>query len=62
MGSYRLTVCDHYLSPPICGYDVTYSDFKGSDVKQVPIIRIFGTAADDGLYAGIASLLKFDIQ
>ncbi|XP_013200299.2 DNA polymerase zeta catalytic subunit [Amyelois transitella] len=44
--SVRITVCDHYLSKPIPGLDVIYSDFRGSDIKQVPILRVFGPTPD----------------
>lgn len=33
--SVRIVVCDHYLTKPIPGIDVTYSEFRGSDIKQV---------------------------
>lgn len=33
--SVRIVVCDHYLTKPIPGIDVIYSDFRGSDIKQV---------------------------
>ncbi|KAL4711723.1 hypothetical protein ACJJTC_003490 [Scirpophaga incertulas] len=44
--SVRIVVCDHYLTKPVPGLDVIYSDFRGSDIKQVPVLRIFGPAAD----------------
>ncbi|XP_063376973.1 DNA polymerase zeta catalytic subunit [Cydia fagiglandana] len=44
--SVRIVVCDHYLTKPIPGIDVIYSDFRGSDIKQVPVLRIFGPASD----------------
>lgn len=31
------------MSAPISGLDVTYSDFRKSCVKHVPVIRVFGT-------------------
>ncbi|XP_048007668.1 DNA polymerase zeta catalytic subunit isoform X2 [Leguminivora glycinivorella] len=44
--SVRIVVCDHYLTKPIPGIDVIYSDFRGSDIKQVPVLRIFGPTPD----------------
>ncbi|CAB3236740.1 unnamed protein product [Arctia plantaginis] len=44
--SVRLVVCDHYLTKPTPGIDVIYSDFRGADVKQVPVLRIFGPTPD----------------
>ncbi|XP_023941797.2 DNA polymerase zeta catalytic subunit [Bicyclus anynana] len=44
--SVRLVVCDHYLAKPLPGVDVIYSEFRGSDIKQVPVLRIFGPTPD----------------
>ncbi|XP_050343586.1 DNA polymerase zeta catalytic subunit [Nymphalis io] len=44
--SVRVVVCDHYLTRPLPGLDVIYSDFRGSDIKQVPILRIFGSTSE----------------
>ncbi|XP_047022064.1 DNA polymerase zeta catalytic subunit isoform X1 [Helicoverpa zea] len=44
--SVRIVVCDHYLTKPTPGIDVIYSDFRGSDIKQVPVLRIFGPTPD----------------
>ncbi|XP_065331760.1 DNA polymerase zeta catalytic subunit isoform X2 [Cloeon dipterum] len=41
--SIRLTVCDFYLAPPKIGLDPTFSEFRGSAVTQVPVLRIFGS-------------------
>lgn len=43
MFSVRLVLADHYMSPPIPDLDVGYSEFRGTEVKQVPVIRIFGS-------------------
>ncbi|XP_045535006.1 DNA polymerase zeta catalytic subunit [Papilio machaon] len=40
--SIRIVVCDYYLTKPVPGVDVIYSEFRGSDIKQVPVLRIFG--------------------
>ncbi|KAK3931836.1 DNA polymerase zeta catalytic subunit [Frankliniella fusca] len=39
----RIVTVDHYICPPIEGLDITYSEFRKSSIKQVPVIRIFGT-------------------
>lgn len=43
MFSVRLVLADHYMSPPIPELDVVYSEFRGAEVKQVPVIRVFGS-------------------
>ncbi|XP_071115137.1 uncharacterized protein [Haliotis cracherodii] len=42
MFSVRIVTTDHYLAPPIPGLDVTHSQFRGCDVRRVPVLRIFG--------------------
>ncbi|KAK6169216.1 hypothetical protein SNE40_020308 [Patella caerulea] len=42
MFSVRIVTTDHYLATPIPGLDVTRSDFRGTEVKKVPVLRIFG--------------------
>ncbi|XP_072939379.1 DNA polymerase zeta catalytic subunit [Epargyreus clarus] len=44
--SVRIVVCDHYLTRPVPGIDVIYSEFRGSNIKQVPVLRIFGSTPD----------------
>lgn len=43
--SMRLFAINYYLSKPEPGLDQTYSDFRIFEVKQVPILRIFGTTS-----------------
>jgi DNA polymerase zeta len=43
MFTVRLVLADHYMSPPIPELDVGYSEFRGAEVKQVPVIRVFGS-------------------
>lgn len=40
--SIKIVSVDHYNSFPIQHLDVNRSEFRGSVVKQVPIVRIFG--------------------
>jgi len=42
MFSQRIVDIDYYFVRPIRDMDVIYSDFRKSEVKQVPVIRIFG--------------------
>uniref|UniRef100_A0A1A7XY61 DNA polymerase zeta catalytic subunit n=2 Tax=Iconisemion striatum TaxID=60296 RepID=A0A1A7XY61_9TELE len=38
----RIVTADYYLSAPVKGLDVCYSEFRESDVRKVPVVRIFG--------------------
>ncbi|CAL8312592.1 unnamed protein product [Lota lota] len=42
MFSIRIVCADYYLSSPVRDLDVCYSQFRASDVKKVPVVRIFG--------------------
>lgn len=33
------------MSPPKPGLDLTYSQFRGNQIKSVPVIRIFGSTS-----------------
>uniref|UniRef100_A0A673FT76 DNA polymerase zeta catalytic subunit n=1 Tax=Sinocyclocheilus rhinocerous TaxID=307959 RepID=A0A673FT76_9TELE len=50
MFSVRIVTADYYLSSPIRELDVCYSEFRESDVKKVPVVRIFG-ATPAGMHA-----------
>ncbi|KAL5783696.1 hypothetical protein ACOSP7_008725 [Xanthoceras sorbifolium] len=41
--SVRIVSIDHYMAPPIPGYDFCYSSFQGDKVHEVPIIRVYGS-------------------
>ncbi|OAD62176.1 DNA polymerase zeta catalytic subunit, partial [Eufriesea mexicana] len=43
MFSINLVTLDSYQSIPIPELDVTFSNFRGNEIKQVPVIRIFGS-------------------
>ncbi|KYN29250.1 DNA polymerase zeta catalytic subunit [Trachymyrmex cornetzi] len=45
MLSITLVNIDSYQSSPIPELDVTFSEFRGSEVKKVPVIRAFGSTA-----------------
>uniref|UniRef100_A0AAX7TQM8 DNA polymerase zeta catalytic subunit n=1 Tax=Astatotilapia calliptera TaxID=8154 RepID=A0AAX7TQM8_ASTCA len=42
MFAVRIVTADYYLTSPIKDLDVCYSEFRESDVKKVPVVRIFG--------------------
>lgn len=41
--SVRIVSIDHYMAPPIPGYDIGYSSFQGGKVNEVPVIRVYGS-------------------
>lgn len=43
MFSVRIVCADYYMASPLAGLDVCYSEFRESDVKRVPVVRIFGS-------------------
>ncbi|TGZ37682.1 DNA polymerase zeta catalytic subunit [Temnothorax longispinosus] len=45
MFSITLVNIDSYQTSPVPELDVTFSEFRGSEVKKVPIIRAFGSTA-----------------
>ncbi|XP_071334532.1 DNA polymerase zeta catalytic subunit isoform X2 [Trachinotus anak] len=42
MFAVRIVTADYYLARPIKDLDACYSEFRESDVKKVPVVRIFG--------------------
>lgn len=42
----RIVSVDHYMSKPDPQFDTCYSEFRGAEVKQVPVIRLFGSNAE----------------
>uniref|UniRef100_A0A182NQU4 Uncharacterized protein n=1 Tax=Anopheles dirus TaxID=7168 RepID=A0A182NQU4_9DIPT len=44
--SIRIVSVDYYMSKPDPQFDACYSEFRGSEVKQVPVIRLFGSSAE----------------
>lgn len=43
MFSMSLITLDSYQSTPLSELDVTFSEFRGTEIKHVPVIRIFGS-------------------
>lgn len=41
--SIRIINLDFYMCIPSQGLDVMYSEFRGSAINQVPILRLFGS-------------------
>ncbi|KAH9689283.1 DNA polymerase zeta catalytic subunit [Citrus sinensis] len=41
--SVRIVSIDHYMAPPIPGYDICYSSLQGGKVNEVPVIRVYGS-------------------
>lgn len=44
--SIRLVVADYYMKKPIPGLDPTTCEFRGREIKRVPVIRVFGSNSD----------------
>ncbi|XP_076024079.1 DNA polymerase zeta catalytic subunit isoform X1 [Genypterus blacodes] len=42
MFAVRIVTADYYQASPVKDLDVCYSEFRESDVKKVPVVRIFG--------------------
>ena len=41
--SVRLVVMDHYMANPVHSLDPLVSDFRGTPVRKVPVLRVFGS-------------------
>ncbi|KAJ4826151.1 DNA polymerase zeta [Turnera subulata] len=41
--SVRIVSIDYYTAPPIPSVDICYSSFQGGKVKEVPVIRVYGS-------------------
>ncbi|XP_072356139.1 DNA polymerase zeta catalytic subunit [Scyliorhinus torazame] len=42
MFAVRIVTADYYMSSPVKGLDVCFSEFRESEVSRVPVVRIFG--------------------
>ncbi|XP_012275886.1 uncharacterized protein LOC105697279 isoform X2 [Orussus abietinus] len=45
MFSVLLVCADSYQAPPIPPLDPTFSEFRGSEIRHVPVIRVFGSTS-----------------
>ena len=43
MFSLRIVSVDSYMSEPVPGLDLCRSEFRKSEVKSVPVVRVFGS-------------------
>lgn len=41
--SVRIVSIDYYMAPPIPDVDIAYSSFQGGSVKEVPVVRVYGS-------------------
>ncbi|XP_048591885.1 DNA polymerase zeta catalytic subunit-like isoform X1 [Brassica napus] len=41
--SLRIVSIDYYMASPIPAYDLCYNSFQGGEVKEVPVIRVYGS-------------------
>lgn len=57
MFAVRVVTADYYLASPVKDLDVCYSEFRQSNVKKVPVVRIFG-ATPAGQF-GVAACFWF---
>lgn len=51
MFSVRLVNADSYQATPLPQLDPTFSEFRGTEIKHVPIVRVFGTTHTGNLYS-----------
>lgn len=49
MYSFRIFNINYYMAKPEPGLDIAYSDFRCCEIKQVPVIRIFGSTKEGNL-------------
>lgn len=50
MFSVRVVNADSYQATPLPQLDPTYSEFRGAEIKHVPVIRVFGTTPTGSKY------------
>ncbi|KAG7460686.1 hypothetical protein MATL_G00201410 [Megalops atlanticus] len=57
MFAVRIVTADYYMASPIKDLDVCYSEFRESDAKRVPVVRIFGATPAGNVCASFAFLI-----
>jgi len=48
-----LVTVDHYVDDPIDGLDSLYSEFWGTSVVKVPVLRVFGSTQEGKYWISI---------
>ena len=43
--SVRLVTADYYMTSPVNGLDPCYSNYRGLQIKRLPVIRVFGSTS-----------------
>lgn len=38
----RIVCTDHYMTEPVPGLDMVYSEFRRTPIYRVPVLRVFG--------------------
>jgi DNA polymerase zeta len=49
MFALRIFTINYYLDKPQVEYDPIYTDFRCTEIKQVPILRVFGSTSDGSI-------------
>lgn len=49
MVSLRIVSLEYYVCFPVPDLDITYSEFRNLEVRQVPVIQVFGST-ESGMY------------
>lgn len=55
--SVSLVTIDHYMCNPSDGLDSLYSEFWGTPIFKVPILRVFGTTLEGNVFEYYESLM-----
>lgn len=59
MFSLRLICADSYQAPAIPEVDPVFSEFKGTEITKVPVIRLFGTTPQGNTGKVLSKIPKF---
>lgn len=49
MVSVRIVTVEYYMCCPVPDLDITYSEFRNLEVRQVPVIQVFGST-ESGMF------------
>lgn len=53
-----LVTIDHYMSNPADGFDSLYSEFWGTQILKVPVLRVFGCTPNGNYKDNVLNKLK----